>query len=178
MKITKTKDKKYPLKIVLEDGTKITVPKQSAMSNSFLKKHGCSLMAEYVCLQFLGVHKWPINLYKWHKSHTKGDIKSKVTVKGVSKGINKQCKNKGIARYYSKPTFEIMDKAIKANCAVILEQKSPIHTICIIPDQGKDGKVTPYLVNYGKVSKADLKKLIKTATTNQTYRGLVTVARR
>ena len=50
MKQIKTKDKKYPLKIVLEDGTKITVPKQKNFSNAFLRKHGCSLMAEYVAL--------------------------------------------------------------------------------------------------------------------------------
>lgn len=173
MKISKTKNKKYPLKITLNNGIKITVPKQSAMSNSFLRKHGCSLMAEYVALQFLGVHKYPINLYKWHKKYDKADIKAKVTVKGVAKGINKQCKGKGTASYYSTPTRERMESALKSGAAVILEQKNPIHTIIILPDNGVN-----WLVNYGNVTRADVKKLANTATTSKTYKGMVTVVRR
>lgn len=173
MKQTKTKNPKYPLKVTLKNGTKITVPKQSKMSNAFLRKHGCSLMAEYVALQFLGVHKWPINIYRWHKKYDKAHVKAKVTVKGVSVGINKQCKGKGSATYYKVPTKAKMAEALKAGHAVILEQKNPIHTIIIIPDGGVN-----YLVNYGKVSKANIDKLAKTATTSATYRGMVIVRRR
>lgn len=173
MKIIKTKDKKYPLKIVLEDGTKITVPKQSKFSNAFLRKHGCSIMAEYVALQFCGVHRWPIDLYKWHKKHTKGDVKSKVTVRGVAKGIDALGKGKADATYYREVSASRMKEALSKGQAVIMEQKSPIHSICIIPDGGEN-----WLVNYGGVSKADVDKLAKTATTNKTYRGMVTVKRR
>jgi len=173
MKIIKTKDKKYPLKIVLEDGMKITVPKQSKFSNAFLRKHGCSLMAEYVVLQFCGVHRWPIDILKWHKKHDKSDVKSKVTVRGVAKGIDALGKGKADATYYREVSASRMKEALSKGQAVIMEQRDPIHSICIIPDGDQ-----PWLVNYGGVSKADIDKLAKTATTNKTYRGMVTVKRR
>lgn len=173
MKKIKTKDKKYPLKIVLEDGTKITVPKQSKFSNAFLRKHGCSLMAEYVALQYCGVHRWPIDILKWHKKHDKSDVKSKVTVRGVAKGIDALGKGKADATYYREVSASRMKEALDKGMAVIMEQKNPIHSICIIPDGD-----TSWLVNYGNVTKADINKLAKTATTNSTYRGMVTVRRR
>ena len=173
MKKIKTKDKKYPLKIVLENGTKITVPKQSKFSNAFLRKHGCSLMAEYVALQYCGVHRWPIDILKWHKKHDKSDVKSKVTVRGVAKGIDALGKGKADATYYREVSASRMKEALSKGEAVIMEQKNPIHSICIIPDDGEN-----WLVNYGNVTKADVNKLAKTATTNKTYRGMVTVKRR
>ncbi len=173
MKKIKTKDKKYPLKIVLENGTKITVPKQSKFSNAFLRKHGCSLMAEYVALQFCGIHKWPIDLYKWHKKHTKKEVKAKVTLRGVAKGIDSIGKKKADATYYREVSASRMKEALEKGQAVIMEQKNPIHSICIIPDGD-----TPWLVNYGNVTKADVGKLAKTATTNKTYRGMITIKRR
>ena len=173
MKKIKTKDKKYPLKIVLENGTKITVPKQSKFSNAFLRKHGCSLMAEYVALQYCGIHKWPIDLYKWHKKHTKKEVRAKVTLRGVAKGIDSIGKKKADATYYREVSASRMKEALEKGQAVIMEQKNPIHSICIIPDGD-----TPWLVNYGGVSKADVDKLARTATTNKTYRGMVAVKRR
>ena len=170
MKIQKTKDKKYPLKITLTNGRKITVPKQSRFSNAFLRKHGCSIMAEYVALQFCGVHRWPIDILKWHKKHTKGDVKAKVTVHGVAMGIDALGKGKAYATYYRDVTAGRMKEALSKGQAVIMEQKKPIHSICIIPDDGEN-----WLVNYGGVSKANVDRLSKTATTNKTYRGMVTV---
>ena len=173
MKKIKTKDKKYPLKIKLDNGTKITVPKQSRFSNAFLRKHGCSIMAEYVALQYCGVHRWPIDILKWHKKHDKSDVKAKVTVRGVAKGIDALGKGKADATYYREVSASRMKEALNKGQAVIMEQKNPIHSICIIPDGG-----VPYLFNYGNVSKADIGKLAKTATTNKTYRGMVVVTRR
>lgn len=173
MRIQKTKDKKYPIKATLENGRKITVPKQSKFSNAFLRKHGCSLMAEYVALQYCGVHKWPIDLYKWHKRHTKGDVKSKVTVHGVARGIDALGKGKADATYYRDVSASRMKEALEKGQAVIMEQKNPIHSICIIPDGGEY-----WLFNYGNVTKANVDKLAKTATTNKTYRGMVTAKAR
>jgi len=44
MKIIKTKEKKYPLILYYQD-KKIKIPKQANFSNSWLKSHGCSIMA-------------------------------------------------------------------------------------------------------------------------------------
>lgn len=173
MRIQKTKDKKYPIKVTLSNGRKITVPKQSRFSNKFLRKHGCSIMAEYVALQFCGVHIWPIDILKWHKKHDKSDVKAKVTVHGVARGIDALGKGKADATYYRDVTAARMKEALDKGMAVIMEQKNPIHSICIIPDDGEY-----WLINYGGVSKANVDKLAKTATTNKTYRGMVTVKAR
>lgn len=170
MKKIKTSNKKYPLRIVLSSGRKITIPKQSGFDNDWLRHHGCSIMAEYVALQFLGIHKWPIHLLKWHKAHTPGDVRSKVTVKGVSKGINKLAKSKGTATYYKAPTAGRIEKALESGHVVILEQKNPIHSIALIRDKGKT-----YKISYGAVTKVSVPAIAKTATSNATYRGMVVV---
>ena len=98
MKITKRNSPKYPIEITLTDGTKMVIPRQSQFDNEWLRKHGCSLMAEYISLQWLGVKTlklngkkvkiWPINLLRWHKKHTPEDIAAKVMLTGVEKGID------------------------------------------------------------------------------------------
>ena len=173
MKITKKKSKKYPLKITLSNGIKITVPKQANFSNEWLRNHGCSLMAEYIALQWLGIHKWPINLLRWHKKHTPEDVKSKVTVKGVDKGIDVLGKGKGTSTYYSTPTAARISTAMKAGNLVIMEQGGPIHSIVLLPDSGKT-----YMISYGKVTQVSVAEIARTATTNKTYRGMIVVKRK
>lgn len=180
MKIIKRRNEKYPLKVKLSDGKKLIIPKQSKFTNEFLKKHGCSLMAEYIALQFIGIKKirvgkkslgiYPINLLKWHKENTPGEIYAKVTVKGVSEGINKIGKGKGTAKYYKTVTAERIEKAIDAGNLVIMEQKDPIHTIVLLPD--KEGC---FMASHGKVTKVSIAKITKTATTNERYRGMIVV---
>ena len=180
MKIIKTGKKKYPIKAILSNGKKLTIPKQKEFASDWLKHHGCSLMAEYVALQWLGVKKflkgkeivgiYPINLMKWHKNHTKDQVKSKVTVKGVAEGINRIAKGKGKATYYPTVTEERIKEAFKKGHIVIMEQKEPIHTILLLHD--KDGS---WIVNYGKVKKVNVDKIAKTATKNETYRGMLVI---
>lgn len=170
MKITKTHDKKYPILITLEDGTKIKVPKQSKFSNSWLKAHGCSLMAEYLALQYVKKHIWPINLLRWHRKFDKEDVKAKVTLKGICKGINHY--KKGSAEYDGDPTYHKILTALKRNEAVILEQKNPIHSIFLIRDNNMN-----YIINYGKVKKVNVKKIAKTATNNKIYKGMIMIKR-
>lgn len=170
MKKVKRADKKYPLKIILSNGKRIIIPKQSNFSNSWLRYHGCSLMAEYVALQYIGIHKYPIHLLKWHKSHTPNDVKAKVTVKGVSKGINRLAKGKGTAKYYTTPTTTRIKKALSSGAVVIMEEGGPIHSITLIQDNGKN-----YIINYGNVKRVDVNSIVKKATHNDTYRGMVIV---
>lgn len=176
MKKIKTNSKKYPLKIVIA-GCKITVPKQSEFSNKFLREHGCSIMAEYVALQWLGIHKWPIKLLGWHKKHTKSDIKSKVTLRGITKGIKKIGKKKGTATYHETVTADRIRKAMREGALVIMEQKNPIHSIALIPERRKNG-YTIYRVSYGKVNGVTAGGMADTATTNKTYRGMIVVKRK
>ena len=168
MRIIKTKDRKYPLNVVLSNGTVLKVPKQSKFDNAFLRCHGCSLMAEYLGLQYIGKHVYPLHLLQWHRTHDKADIKAKVTLKGVTKGINHYKPQRAV--YEVTPTLDKMEKALKVRDAVILEQKNPIHSIFIFREGGLD-----YMITYGKVKRISLAKIAKTATTNKTYRGMVIV---
>lgn len=170
MRITKTKNPKYPLTVTLKNGAVLKVPKQSKFDNNFLRSHGCSLMAEYLALQYCGKHEWPINILAWHRKKDSEDIKAKVTLRGVSKGINHYCP--GHSRYDSTPTYSEMDSALKSGSCVILEQKNPIHSVFLIREGGVN-----YMFTYGKVKQINLAKIAKTATTNATYKGMVIVTR-
>ena len=170
MKVTKTKDKKYPIIVILTNGVRLKVPNQSQFSNSWLRSHGCSIMAEYLALQYVNKHIWPVNLLRWHRKHDKEDVKAKVTVKGVCKGINHYKPDS--ATYHAEPTCHKIETALKNGEAVILEQKNPIHSIFLVRDNGVD-----YIINYGKIKRVNVEKIAKTATNNKTYRGMVCVRR-
>lgn len=182
MKTKKTGNPKYPLEATLDDGTKLIIPRQSQFDNEWLRKHGCSLMAEYIALQFLGVTHmavhgrlvkvWPLYLHEWHKVKTPEDIYAKVTVKGVSKGIDILGKGKGCADYITTPTEERIQAAIDSGYVVILEQGNPIHTVTLLPD-----KKGIYVANAGTVRRTTAKAKAKKATTSKRYRGMVIVKR-
>lgn len=170
MKLKKRKNVKYPVKATLSDKTVLIIPRQSKFDNDWLRHHGCSLVAEYIALQWLGVKKWPAHLLKWHKKHTPDEIFAKVTIKGVAEGINKL--SKGKAKYYKEVTSERMKKALKDGKIVIYEQKNPIHTVTLIPD---DGKI--WIANHGSVKKTTVKTQMKKVLTETKYRGMVVVSR-
>lgn len=180
MQKIKRKSEKYPLEVILSTGEHIIIPKQSKFKDAWLKEHGCSLMCEYIALQWLGVKKikvdgksvgiYPINLLKWHREHTKDQIKSKVTIKGVGRGINKL--SDGWAVYSEKVTAEKIKDALNEGNIVIMEQKSPIHSILLLKD-----KDDVYIADHGKVEKADIDKIAKKATVNRTYRGMLEVTK-
>lgn len=168
MKKEKTKNRKYPLKVTLSNGVVLKVPKQANFDNAFLRCHGCSLMAEYLALQYLGKHVYPLYLLRWHRANDKEDIKAKVTLKGVAKGINHY--RPGRATYVSTPTAGKANYALFNGSAIILEHRNPIHSVFIFRDNGMD-----YIVSYGKVSRVNIASTIAKATTNKTYRGMVIV---
>lgn len=168
MKTIKTTEKKYPLKIILSNGTVLKVPKQSKFDNAFLRCHGCSLMAEYLALQYVHKHVYPLHLLQWHRANDKEDIKIKVTLKGVTKGINHY--RPGRATYVPTPTASKAKLALTSGAVIILEHRNPIHTVFIFRDKGMD-----YIVSYGKVKKVNITSTVAKATTNKTYKGMVIV---
>ena len=168
MKIKKTGDRKYPLKVTLSNGIVLKVPKQANFDNAWLRCHGCSLMAEYLALQCLHKHIWPITLLKWHRKDDQEDIHVKVTVKGVAKGINHY--KPGAAKYDRVPAAKKIRNGLLAGHVIILEQKNPIHSIFLFRDSGLD-----YMISYGKVTRINVDKIAKTATSNKNYRGMVII---
>lgn len=182
MQKKRRKTKNYPLEVILSSGEKIIIPRQSKFKNEWLREHGCSLMAEYIALQYLGQEKikvngrnvgiYPVNLLKWHKKHTPDQVKAKVTVKGVAEGINELAKGKGMAKYYKTVSAKRIKKALKDGDLVIMEQGNPIHTIVLLPD--KNGA---YIANHGKVEKVNVDDVAKKATNDRKYRGMVIVSK-
>lgn len=172
MKTKKTKKPNYPTIAILDDGTELVIPRQSQFHNEWLRKHGCSLMAEYVALQFVGVHKWPIRLLVWHRKHTPDDIYAKVTVKGVAKGIATLGKGKAQVQYIAKPTADKIQEAMNEGAVIVLEQGSPIHTVTLLPD-----RKGIYCANAGTVRKTTAEAKAKKATSSKRYRGMVIVRR-
>ena len=98
------------------------------------------------------------------------DIKSKVTLRGVEKGINHY--KPGAASYDRIPTAVEIRKHLRGGHVIILEQKNPIHSIFLFHDDGKN-----YMISYGKVTRINVERIAKTATKNSTYRGMVIIRR-
>lgn len=180
MKKHKNDDPKYPLTVTLSTGEEITVPKQSKFTDPWLKKHGCSLIAEYMALQWLGlthvaingrlVKPWPLYLHQWHKQNTPEQIFAKVTVKGVAEGINRLCMNKGSAKYGTTPTVNKIKTALNAGALVIVERGDPIHTLVFVQDNG-----IVYKLNAGQCVRSSAEWAAKVATKSKRYRGIVVV---
>ena len=176
MKKVKTKDPKYPLKITLMTGETMLIPRQSQFDNQWLRKHGCSIMAEYIAMQWLGVKKvgkvklWPITLLRWHRKHTPDMIAAKLMIKGIPAAI--LVLSSGSAKYYKTVTKARMNKALADGKLVIFEQKDPIHTVILIPDGGN-----VYVATYGTVRKTTVEKMMKTVLKNTKYRGMVVIGK-
>lgn len=175
MRSKKTDDPKYPREITLTDGTKILLPRQSKFTDPWLKAHGCSLVAEFEALQWLGVKKekhWPIYLEEWHRDNTPEEVYAKVTVRGVSKGLKHYGKGRGTATYSANVTAKRMRTALDNGAFVIMERGNPVHTIAMIKDGGEY-----YLLNAGTFRKATPESQAKRAATSKRYKGMVIVRR-
>lgn len=176
MKKERTKNKKYPLVVTMSTGEKMKIPRQSQFDNEWLRKHGCSIMAEYIALEWLGVKKigkenlWPVTLLRWHKKHTPDMIAAKLLIKGTAEGINKL--SDGQAVYYKGTTRSRMTKALVEGKLVIFEQKDPIHTVILLPD--RDGI---FVASHGTVRKTTVDKMISTALRSTKYKGMVVVSK-
>lgn len=176
MKKIKTSDPKYPLEVELGNGARILIARQSRFSDPWLKAHGCSLVAEFEALQYIGVSKkkhWPIYLEDWHRDHTPEEIFAKVTVRGVAQGINELGAGKGSATYSKNVTAYRIKTALKAGALVIVERAKPIHTIVLV----QDGEAV-YRLDAGKATKTTPEAAAKSATTSKRYRGMIIVRRK
>ena len=64
MKIVANKDKKkrFPWRVILDNGRIIPVPSQHNFKTDFIKRHGCSLVAFYMALRYKGVKKYAADI--------------------------------------------------------------------------------------------------------------------
>lgn len=170
MKIIKTGKKKYPYKVYPKTGKPFYVPSQHSFSNDFVSHHGCSLVAFYIAMAFLGKKKSLGTLLKWSKKHLK--IESKIPLIQVYKGLKKIApKNKraNIA-YRKKVSAQEVRTALARGYLVLLETKDPIHTNPIMWD---DSKNCVRNFSDGKKEKISVGSIVKKQCTNDTYRGCI-----
>lgn len=162
-KIYKNKNKDnnehYPVRVDYDNGSHILIPDNHKFG-SFCKKHGCSMAAASIALQFLGVKQkdgtvWNLDeLYKYARKHVSGYNGSKLTVYGAKILINKIAGGKR-AKWYpitgrnNRDVKKRIRRALRTGKIVIFEQKDPIHTVVFLGFNEKGDKVR--IATYGKV---------------------------
>lgn len=170
MKITKTKSDKYPRRVIFNNGRSSPVPNQKKFKNDFIRHHGCSLAAFFIALRFCGKKEKMNPLLKWSRSHLKGYMKSKLTIKGVARGLNKKAGRK-VAWYHKICSLKAINRALDSGHVVLLETGDPIHTNVLYRPKPKH----TYHLDHGNVRNINTAKMVKRATKSATYRGWVDV---
>ena len=157
----KNKDNKkhYPVRVDYDNGSHILIPDNHEFG-SFCKKHGCSMAAVSIALQFLNVKQkdgtaWnPDELYKYARKHVAGYNGSKLTIYGTKILINKLAGGKR-AKWYpitgrnNRDVKKRIRRALRAGKIILFEQRDPIHTVVFLGFNEKVDKVR--IATYGKV---------------------------
>lgn len=164
----KDNNKKYPVRVDYNNGSHILIP-DNHQFGSFCKKHGCSMAAASIALQFLGVKQkdgtaWnPDELYTYAKKHVAGYNGSKLTVYGTKILINKIAGGKR-AKWYpltgrnDKDAKKRIRRALRAGKIVIFEQKNPIHSVVFLGFNEKGDRIR--IATYGKVQGGKLNEQV------------------
>lgn len=165
----KKSKKKYPWRIILDNGRQIPVPSQHDFKSDFIQHHGCSLVGFYMALRFRGVKKTMQQVLQYaRKKLTRG---AKYPLMQVAKGINQICSGKP-ATYYKFLTNAQLEAKLRKGYMVLFEEGNPIHTVVLLVDS-KTGKIWRF--SDGKKSVVTVKKENVRRCTNKTYRGVVIV---
>lgn len=164
----KTK-KKYPYRIYLDNGRQIPVPSQYNFKSSFIRTHGCSLVAFYMALRFRGIKKNMQQCLNFARKKLKCGAKYPLTE--IVKGINQICPGKP-AIYHKSMSNDRIEAHLKKGHMILFEESNPIHTVVLLRDN-KTGRVWRFSdghKNVTTVEKENKKKCI-----NEKYRGIVIV---
>ena len=173
MRIVATKNrkrkKKYPWRIILDNGRQIPVPSQHDFKNSFIRTHGCSLVGFYMALRFRGIKKNMQQCLNFARKKLKCGAKYPLTE--IYKGINFICQGK-LAVYHKSMSNERIEAHLKKGHMILFEEGNPIHTVVLLQDD-KSGKVWRF--SDGKKSTTTVAKENAKRCTNEKYRGVVIV---
>ena len=170
MDIIKTKKKKFPYKVRFNNGRESWIPSQHRFKTEYIREHGCSIVAFYIALRYLGRKKTMGTLLRYMRKHLSKYVSAKLTIKGVSVGIN-QIMKEDCAVYYPKPDHDLIIQCLKNDRLILIETGNPIHTNVLI--RGSGDKY--YNISDGKVTEVDVGHIISRATTSNVYRGCVIV---
>ena len=161
--------KKFPWRIVLDNGRQIPVPSQYDFKSSFIRTHGCSLVAFYMALRYKGIKKNMQQVLQYARKKLKCGAKYPLTE--IVKGINQICPGKPAA-YHKSLTTEQLKAKLKKGYMVLFEEGGPIHTVVLLRDS-KSGQIWRFSdghKNVTTVAKENAKKC-----TNEKYRGIIVV---
>lgn len=164
----KDNNKRYPVRVDYNNGSHILIPDNHEFG-SFCKKHGCSMAAVSIALQFLNVKQkdgtaWnPDELYTYAKKHVAGYNGSKLTIYGTKILINKIAGSKK-AKWYpitgrnNKDVKKRIRRALRSGKIVLFEQRDPIHTVVFLGFTPNGDRVR--IATYGKVHGAKFNEQI------------------
>ena len=142
MKIKKSTNKKtkkkFPYRVYLDNGRIIPVPSQYNFSSNFIRSHGCSLVAMYMGLRFLGVKKSLSNCKKYLDRNYGLHGRKKYALSIIVKAMNK-ISSSSKAKFYKNLPSERIKKELKKGNMVLFEERDPIHTVVLLYN-GKDIK--------------------------------------
>ena len=164
----KTK-KKYPRRIILDNGRTIPVPSQHDFKNDFIKRHGCSLVAFYMALRFRGVKKNMQQCLQFARKKLK--CAAKYPLSQISKGINMICSGKP-ATYYKTLTNAQIESHLKKGHMILFEEGNPIHTVVLLRDS-KTGKIWRFSDGQKNTTTASKENARK--CTNEKYKGVIVI---
>lgn len=164
----KTK-KKFPWRVILDNGRQIPVPSQHNFKTDFIKRHGCSLVAFYMALRYKGVKKNMQQCLAYCRKKLKCGAKYPLTE--IAKGINQICPGKP-AIYHKSLTNAQLEAKLRKGYIVLFEEGNPIHTVVLLRDS-KTEKI--YRFSDGKKTETTVAKENEKKCTNGKYRGIVVV---
>lgn len=165
----KNSKKKFPWRIVLDNGRQIPVPSQYNFKSSFIRTHGCSLAAFYMALRYKGIKKNMQQVLQYARKKLKCGAKYPLTE--IVKGINQICPGKPAA-YHKSLTTEQLKAKLKKGYMVLFEEGGPIHTVVLLRDS-KTGKIWRF--SDGKKNTVTVEAENRKRCTNEKYKGVVIV---
>ncbi len=165
----KNSKKKFPWRIVLDNGRKVPVPSQYDFKSIFIRKHGCSLVGFYMALRFKGKKKNMQQCLAYCRRKLKCGAKYPLTE--IVKGINQICPGKP-ASYHKSMSNDRIEAHLKKGHMILFEESNPIHTVVLLRDN-KTGRVWRFSDGHKNVTTVE--KENKKKCTNEKYRGIVVV---
>lgn len=165
----KNSKKKFPWRIVLDNGRQIPVPSQYNFKSDFIRRHGCSLVGFYMALRFRGIKKNMQQVMRYARKKLKRGAKYPLTE--VCRGINMICSGKP-AVYHKSMTDKQLKKHLEKGHMILFEESNPIHTVVLLRDS-KTGKIWRF--SDGKKSVVTVEKENARRCTNEKYKGIIVV---
>ena len=122
---------KFPYRIYLDNGRIIPVPSQYKFKSDCIRTHGCSLVAFYMSLRFLGIKKSMAWCKRYMDKNHGLNGHAKFNLRQVAAAINEIDTNNP-ATFKKSPSAATIRSNLKRGNLVLFEEKNPIHTAVLI----------------------------------------------